>query len=298
LNLRQLEYVVSIADEANISHAAEKLFISRPALNHYLLNLEDELGLPLFTRIKRRLVPTYAGNTYISAARKILDLRKQTYKILQDLKDSKIGFMNLGISRGYGNIIFNRVFPQFHKNYPEFSINLTEGDVQEIDEAVLDGRLDLAITGSGSFSTALERMIIVKSEILLVLPPGHPLEHLAAPKDSPYNTIDVHLLKADNFIFRTHITKIRKIIDDYLEKKQFTPHKIIECLTSDMVYNFIKNGLGPGFLNEIEMNPNDGLARFSLSPRQYWNPSFVYRKETQFTKAENYFIQSVKKLYS
>ena len=61
MDFKQLNYIVTIAKEQNITHAAEKLYITRSALNYSLLNLEKELGVQLFTRLPGRLIPTYAG---------------------------------------------------------------------------------------------------------------------------------------------------------------------------------------------------------------------------------------------
>jgi DNA-binding transcriptional LysR family regulator len=69
MNLRQLSNIVAIADAESVSAAAERLFLSRPALNRCLLNIEREIGTPLFKRIHKRLIPTQAGKMYIDASR-------------------------------------------------------------------------------------------------------------------------------------------------------------------------------------------------------------------------------------
>jgi DNA-binding transcriptional LysR family regulator len=291
MNLRQLTYIVTIAETENISHAAEKLFLSRPALNHYLISLENEIGTALFKRINRRMLPTFAGDIYINAAKKILDIQKQTYKMLHDIIDSNIGCLSVGITSGQGTILFNKLFPLFHKKYPEFTVNLLEGNVSVLENALLDGRIDMAIIGRGSASSLLRHIIFQKTEILLVLPKNHPLAGLAAPKGSPYNTIDLKLLKNDRFILRTTDTKSREIMDNYFVKNGFSPKVIMECRLGQMAYNMVKNGIGVTFLDENDFIPGDGLPRFSLSPKEFWSTSIAYRVGTHFTKAEEYFIK-------
>ena len=77
MDLRQLEYIVQIAEENNITRAAEKLYITQSALNQQLLKLEKELGVPLFHRSRTDWHPTEAGEIYLSAARKMLQNEKE-----------------------------------------------------------------------------------------------------------------------------------------------------------------------------------------------------------------------------
>lgn len=77
MDRREIEYVIVIAQEKTLSKAADRLFVSQPALSRFLLKLEDELGLPLFERRKRQLIPTYAGELYLATARSILQLQQK-----------------------------------------------------------------------------------------------------------------------------------------------------------------------------------------------------------------------------
>ncbi|MBO4289786.1 MAG: LysR family transcriptional regulator, partial [Lachnospiraceae bacterium] len=79
MDLRILEYVVSIEEYGSMTEAAEKLYITPSALNQQLLKLEKELGTPLFTRSKRRMIPTAAGRAYLEGARRMLSIRQETY---------------------------------------------------------------------------------------------------------------------------------------------------------------------------------------------------------------------------
>ena len=72
MDLKQIEYILKIAEEQNITHAAEKLFITQSALNQQLLKLEKELGTPLFYRSRTDWHPTPAGEIYLNAAKDIL----------------------------------------------------------------------------------------------------------------------------------------------------------------------------------------------------------------------------------
>ena len=85
MNTRQLEYILAIAEEKNILRASEKLFISQSTLSQTLINLEKELGTPLFIRNQRELAITEAGQYYIEAARDIMHIKEQAYDRIRSI---------------------------------------------------------------------------------------------------------------------------------------------------------------------------------------------------------------------
>ena len=148
MNLKQLNYIVTIAECRNITLAAGKLYISRSALNGYLLQLEEELHTPLFYRIKKQLIPTYAGERYIQAARQILEIRDQLYKELDDMIDETTGCLNIGVNRSIGEKLFRETFPAFHERYPNYQIRLTASEA--IEQDIVNGLIDWGILGYGT----------------------------------------------------------------------------------------------------------------------------------------------------
>lgn len=298
MDLKKLEYIVTIADEGNISHAADKLFVTRPALNHFLLNLETSLGLKLFERNAKKLVPTYAGKLYIDSAKQILDIQKQTYKMLGDIADNNIGCISLGVTHGIGNAMLADVFPKFHQRYPRYTLNLKEGNIRDLEARVLDGDVEFAVVGNGSIATNLKHITTIACEVVIVLPPGHPLGVLATPPGQPHATLDLNLLKEEPFVLMNRDTNIRAIADKHFELAGFRPKILVECSMSTLAYKFVKSGLGPSILMENQTLPSDGVHIFSLSPSETWHQSVAFREGTIFSKAEQYFIDLTVKFFS
>ena len=111
MDLRQIEYIVQIAEENNITRAAEKLYITQSALNQQLLKLEKELGVPLFHRSRTDWHPTKAGEIYLKTARQMLQMKKDTYYRIHDLVNMELSVCLLipVILR----ISFSRIIPLF-----------------------------------------------------------------------------------------------------------------------------------------------------------------------------------------
>ena len=104
MSYKNLNYIIELAEQQNVSRAAEKLFISQSALSIYLKKLESELGVNLFLRQNNKLIPTEKGNIVISTAREILRLENEMYEQLTPHASSPVHFWN-GYRIGYENIL-------------------------------------------------------------------------------------------------------------------------------------------------------------------------------------------------
>lgn len=143
MDLKQIEYILKIAEEQNITHAAEKLFITQSALNQQLLKLEKELGTPLFYRSRTDWHPTPAGEIYLNAAKDILLIKKNAYNQIHDLCEAQKGHITLGFTPGRGIAMFTSVYPKFHNICPRIEVEPIERSVRDQHPLLLSGELDL-----------------------------------------------------------------------------------------------------------------------------------------------------------
>ena len=98
MDTKQIEYILKIAEENNITRAAEKLFISQSALNQQLLKLEQELGTPLFHRSRTNWGLTEAGKIYVEGAKAMLSIKKETYNRIYDVSNIQKGKLTIGLT--------------------------------------------------------------------------------------------------------------------------------------------------------------------------------------------------------
>lgn len=102
MDTKQIEYILKIAEENNITKAAEKLFITQSALNQQLLKLEKELGTPLFHRSRTNWRLTEAGEIYIEGAKAALQIKNTTYNRIYDVVSARKGHLTIGLTPGRG----------------------------------------------------------------------------------------------------------------------------------------------------------------------------------------------------
>ena len=171
MNLKELEYVVAIADEKSLTKAAERLFITPSALTQQVLRLENELHAPLFIRSRSGWQPTEAGEIYLEAARKILFIRQDAYNRLQDQIQRSAYSLTIGLPPERGTDMFSRIYAPFRERFPDVTIQLRETSVHTQQDLIRSGQLDLGfLTLSEAQMTKDEYVSLWEEEILLAVP--------------------------------------------------------------------------------------------------------------------------------
>ena len=122
MDVKQMLYMVTIAQEGGISKAAAKLFITQSALDQQLLKLEHELGTPLFYRSRSSFSLTEAGRVYVDYAQRMLELKNEAYRIIHDLAGQRRGTLTLAFAPERGMEMFMDVYPRFYRDYPQVKV--------------------------------------------------------------------------------------------------------------------------------------------------------------------------------
>ncbi|MGE5628168.1 MAG: LysR family transcriptional regulator [Solirubrobacterales bacterium] len=171
MDIRQLKYFIAIAEEEQITSAANKLNISQPPLSQQLKQLEDELGVKLFERGSRKIQLTDAGKLLKSKAEKILELTEEAYKELKDFNKGLTGTISIGTVSSSGTLFNPERIQNFNKNYPDINFEIWEGNTYKILEFLNRGLIEIGIVRTPfnieNFNSILlerEPMIAVYSE--------------------------------------------------------------------------------------------------------------------------------------
>lgn len=293
---KRLSHILMIAKEQNITHAAEKLYITRSALNYSLLNLEKELGFSLFKRLSNKLIPTYEGELYLKKAQQIVNLYHELDHIMESFTDEGYGRINLGVTVNTGQKNLMEIFPAFHKQYPNYTFQLIEGNVKYLEQRLLDGTIDLAWAGFYYEHSLVEHIITHRVPPLrLAIAREHPLvaQHHLDEKDGA--TLSLDLLKDQPFILMNKHTFVRGILDSYFDYAGFEPKVMIECSRMDMAHHFVSQGIAPGFLFPENNDYGQRLLFFKLKPDlETPYQTIFFRKGQIFTEAETYLIELYK----
>ena len=175
MDLRSLKYYTVVAQELNITRAAEKLNMSQPPLSNQLKALEEELGVTLLIRGKRHLQLTEAGNLLLRRANQILELADKTRQELTDLKDGLSGTISIGIVEGRAPFLVSRWISGFREEFPRIQYSLWNGSSDDVLDRLYRGLVDIAVIAAPYDTEHLEGFQVGREPWVAIIPAGHPL---------------------------------------------------------------------------------------------------------------------------
>ena len=175
MEMQQLRYVVAIAKTANFSRAAEQCHVSQPSLSQQIQKLEDELGERLFDRMKREVKLTSFGETFLHRAIRILNEVDAAKREAAEAQDLLRGTLTIGVLPTIAPYLLPKVLAQFTEKFPGVEIVVQEDTTARLLKLALDYEIDFALASQPIQNERLEIRKLFSEELLLALPPGHPL---------------------------------------------------------------------------------------------------------------------------
>lgn len=300
MDTKQIEYILKIAEENNITHAAEKLHLTQPALNQQLLRLERELGIPLFHRSRTDWRPTRAGEIYLENARKMLQIKQETYKKLGDLAVRQKGTLSVAFTPGRGTSMFSHVYPMFHQKYPDVTVEPSELSVRRQQPLIARGELDLGFqTLCEGQRTNDEYILLATEELFLAVPNGHPVceehdfkRHQKQNENLNFPELDIRRLKYEPFVLMYKESTIRQWVDQLFAQAGFLPNVLFETASNETILTMIRSRLCCGVIPAYYLQkPDENLVCFSLPEHPVWDVTASYRKGSYLSKAARYFVK-------
>jgi len=173
IDFRHLESFCRVADLKSFSKAADALQLTQPTISGHILALEKSLSLRLFDRTAREARLTKAGKIFYQYANDILTRRREALHALSEFSSGIRGELRVGASTLPGEHILPRLLGDFKRDYPDTAISLTIGDTKEIVGSVLEGRVELAMTGGKIAHPSLHYELFAEDEIVIVASRSH-----------------------------------------------------------------------------------------------------------------------------
>lgn len=294
MNLKQIEYIVTIAEEENITKASEKLFISQSALNQQLLNIEKELNTPLFIRANKKMILTEAGQIYIDYSKKILELKKEAYLKINNLNNTSSTEINLGLTKERGNQMLVSLYPTFHQKYQDVIIKANEINVKNQLIKIKNNELDLGIlTITPDLKTNdLNFIHLANEEIILCVP--NIKEYTKDYKE--YEEVSLNEYKFADFITINKDSTLRTIQNNLFNKNEITAKIIFETESNKISYNLVAAKLGVSLIPESYAIKNEKVFFLKIKEHPKWEIVVAYNKN--LTIEEKYLINLCKNYWN
>ena len=175
MNLRDLSYLVALADHKHFGRAAEASFVSQPTLSTQIKKLETELGVQLVERAPKQVLLTDVGEDIVRRARGVLRDVEQIKETARRTADPQAGTVRIGLFPTVGPYLLPHAVPNIRKRFPRLELLLTEEKTEIIIAQLREGRLDAGVLAMPVEDDTLEHEFLFEEPFVLALPQDHPL---------------------------------------------------------------------------------------------------------------------------
>jgi LysR family hydrogen peroxide-inducible transcriptional activator len=175
MNLRDLQYVLAVADLGHFGRAADACHVSQPTLSGQILKLEDELGVKIFERVGRAIKPTPVGEQILDHARRAVSAADDIVALARANLDPLAGPLRLGVIPTLAPYLMPFVLPIAAEALPAAPLMLYEDLTGNLLNALAEGRLEAAILASDPPDPRLTQHLLFDEPFFVVMPPDHPL---------------------------------------------------------------------------------------------------------------------------
>lgn len=255
-DLRQLEIFCKIVESGSFSKAARELYLAQPTVSEHMANLESVLDLRLLDRKGKKIAVTPAGKLLYSQAIKILKMKKELLRTMNDFTSQAKGSLILAASSIPGSYVLPVLMTRFKKLYPESSITLKVLDTEEVIQAVRDGQYEIGVVGAKPKYGDIQSRILCTDQLVLIFNPEHPL----AKRKSP---LDPQMLSQVPFIIRERGSAQRELVEKSFAKLKVSLNVIYEMGGNEAVKETVKYGEAAAILSSraVEREVEEGLLK-------------------------------------
>jgi LysR family transcriptional regulator, transcription activator of glutamate synthase operon len=293
MELRQLRYLVALADEQHFTRAAAREHIAQPALSQQIRRLEQEVGLALVERTTRRVTVTEAGRALVARARRILAEVEAATAEMQAFTGVRTGHVMVGTMHTMGPVDVSLALAVFHQRHPGVELTVREQSSEELAEMLRDDLLDLA------FLSVTERIEshglglhqLVSEELVVVLPRDHPL--------ADHEEVRMAELAGEQFISYREGARLRELLVFAGHTAGFEPQVQLESNESERIRRLVARHMGVAILprSDAERPGVDVAVASLIEPSLRRDITLACREGRRLAPAAAEFIELSKGLF-
>ncbi|NNP72324.1 RpiR family transcriptional regulator [Acinetobacter defluvii] len=292
MELRHLRYFITVAEELNFSKAALKLYTAQPSLSQQIKDLEEDVGVKLLNRTKRKVELTEEGAVFLEQARLTLAQADKAVAMARQVAQAKQQQLRIGFVPVAEMKVFPYVLPNLRVQSPDLKIELLSLNNLEQMRAIQKGELDITFTRHNFHNEEIESKFVLREPLIFILPADHPL--------AKYERIPVKALNGIDFIIPAleQSGTLHNAILDFA-KAQGIEFNIVQT-ADNILFNINSIGMGlgctilPGYIAPLTMN--NSVIRPLDVELPYLDLYVSYRKNSNSTAVQK-FIELLTKVF-
>ncbi|MBK9164194.1 MAG: LysR family transcriptional regulator [Acidobacteria bacterium] len=239
MEIRQLKAFLAIAEAKTFTAGARRVNVTQAAISMQIRQLEEEVGLQLFTRTPRRVILTEAGEHLLERARKILREHDAAVAEIAEIAGSEHGRLRIGSASG--TFAMNQlpvILQDIRRKYPNSELTVTAGTSSRLVDRILHGEIDTAFVSLPVDNLSISTESLFSDEIVAVAWPGHPL--------AKEKYISAATLAGENLILGERGGNTRRMIDEFFAAANVRPNITMELSRQEAINRMVEIGMGVG----------------------------------------------------
>ena len=240
LEIRHLRLVAEIADAGSMTKAADRLFLTQSALSHQLRDIEHRFGTPFFVRLGRRMVLTAAGRRVLETATRVIGDIQRAEEDVRRLAANSDGTIRVCTQCNTGYHWLAPLLTTFQRKHPRVSVNVAADATDRPVDALLDGRVDLAILIDPVADRRLRLRPLFSDEMVAIVPKAHPLARR--------RWVSAEDLAAQHLLLYSSVPRESFVLRKVLEPAGLQPARVSFIMLTEAMIELAKAGVGVGVL--------------------------------------------------
>jgi LysR family transcriptional regulator, regulator for metE and metH len=257
LEIRHLRLLDAVAEEGSVTGAAKLLHTTQSALSHQLRDAEERLDTRLFLRLGKKMVLTPAGDHLLAAARRVLQELGRAEEQVSNLNGGSSGLIRLTTECYTCYHWLPPLLKRFHKKFPKVEVSIDADSTHAAIDALLAGKLDVAILACPPKTRNLVVSPICEDELVIVMPPEHSLvqSKFVRPRDLATETVIIYPPREDS-----------TLLQKYLIPAAIEPAEVLEIPLTEAMIEMVASGLGVALLARWAVAPHLKSGRLIARP--------------------------------
>ncbi len=294
MEFHQLRCFAAAVEEGGFKRATGRLALTQPALSYQIKQLEEELGVLLFHRRPTGVTPTETGRVLYEHARRLLEMAQRAERAVREAAGEVVGKFRIATVNSIGIYLLPEILKRMKEDYPESRPSVLYCSSQEVIDALLTDRVDVALAANPRPDPRLREEVITEEPMSLVCGINH---RFAGRK-----RVDVTELEGMDFVSLSKDNPTGRLVGDYLARTGVTVQEVVTADSLETVRRMVEIGLGAAFVpgmvlgrNPVDgVGPLKGLSRIEINPMLTRRISLVTWRRLEVSRAVAAFIEELR----
>ena len=288
MEIYQLQYFIKTAEVLHFTKAAELCFVTQSGLSQQIKKLEEELGMPLFIRIGKKVQLTEAGSVFLIHAKQVIENVQNGKQAIDDLNEMIGGELRIGVTYIFGLLVLP-IVNLFAKRYPNLKIVVEYGSTEPLEQKLLNNELDLVLViSSKEIKETIQKIPLFTSNLVVAVAKTHPLAVL--------DKISFKKIEEFPLILPVRGFSSREFLDELFLKNNMKPKVAIELNAVHALLQLVEESDWVTIVTEKALKGWDNLKAIAITGVPTQRDSFILTIEGAYQKkAVKLFIEEFRK---